>query len=67
VSAAYVAGLGVLLTGIGSLVSAIAVLLIQRKRSRDECGQRIEDFKAALKMGMTLQDREDFERWSHLP
>jgi len=67
VSAGYVAGLGVLLTGIGSLISAIAGMRIQRKRSKDECAERIEEFQKALKMGMNLQDREDFERWSHLP
>jgi hypothetical protein len=34
---AYIAGLGVLLGGLGSLVSAVGAMKIQRKHSADEC------------------------------
>ncbi len=66
-SPATIAALGVFLTGLGSFISAFAAMRVQRKRSEDDCARRIAEFRNALREGMTMQFRDEDERWSHLP
>lgn len=70
-SAASIAALGVFLSGMGSLLTAVLSVRWQRRKSEDECAERIREIRAAWREGMKIrkqiQDEGDEERWSHLP
>jgi hypothetical protein len=72
-SPSWLAGIGALLSGSGSVIGAIVGLHLERRRARNECEQRIKDIRQAWREGMKLQRRDDEpgkeedERWSHLP
>jgi len=69
-SVALLAGVGALLLGLGSMISAFSGMRHQKKRSEDECDRRISEYRKAFREGMSVEKRpkeEDEERWSHLP
>lgn len=60
-------GLGALLTGFASLITAIAGIRKAKQAAEDECDKRISQITDAFERGMRVQPREDEEKWSHLP
>ena len=52
---------GAFLTGVGSVAGAMFSLKRQRKRSEDECSQRIKDIRAAFTQGTRFERRAERE------
>ncbi len=66
---------GAFLAGLASLATAVVSVRVTRKRERDRCDQRVSELQRTFRAGMRLadqrpvrkDDRDDEERWSHLP
>jgi len=53
------AALGAFLTGVGSVVGAMFSLKRVRKRSEDECKQRIDDIRKAFRAGTQFERKAE--------
>jgi hypothetical protein len=55
---AQLAALGAVMSGLGSLISAIVGAKIAAKRAHDECDKRVTSIYKALNMGLQLEKRD---------